>query len=297
MNCILCGCSEKSRVYNDVTDWEYGTYRPVSYAVCAGCNLIAQDPLPEAELIPTFYPPQYRNQLPASKNLLSKLKSLQFLHTASIVSDYIGPGNTLEIGCGNGQLLLALKEKGISKLYGSDLKDSNFQSLGEAGIVVRAANIEEEFPFQERFDAIIMNNVFEHLLKPIDVLRRCKNHLSDRGRILLIMPNSNAFELAIFKEHWAGFHAPRHIYLFNESNVNYLRDQLGFSSVVVKPTTDPGQWALSIQNMLQDTSNMQTELKNGVAWYTTPLAILLSPVAVAQNLAGQSTSMLCIFSL
>ena len=295
LSCMICESSEFELMHKAVRDFEYNTYKPVNYLICKGCKLILQNPLPGKNILSDFYPDEYRNYLPAGEDLFSSLKKLQFQNLADKVSKHFNKDSKiLEVGFGNGQLLLTLKQSGYGYLYGSDFTDRMFSSLREKGIKLSCTDIEESFPFNDLFDVIILNNVIEHFLQPMQVLKKCKNNLTRSGKIILITPNSSAVEFKIFKKYWAGYHAPRHTFLFNSENIKLVSKKLGFSNIIIEETTDPGQWAISVQNVLQDFTLTKTKLKNGMAWYTLPLSMVFSPVAMLQNLTGRSTSMMCV---
>ena len=283
-------------MFKNIKDFEYETYKPVDYFFCKRCGLISQYPLPKQNLFPTFYPSEYRNYLPQKENLFSELKKIQFKSLASKIERYVNnkEAKILEIGFGNGQLLLALKELGYKNLFGTDFTDRVFPTLMDKGIKLQVSNVEESFSFNEIFDLIIMNNVIEHFTDPVKVLTNCKNNLSNNGKVILITPNSNALEFSLFKNYWAGFHAPRHTFLFNNKNIKMLGDKLGYSKIEVEPMTDPGQISISIQNIFQDVKITSTKLKNGMSWYLTPLSLLCAPVAMLENVIGRSTSMMCV---
>ena len=296
MKCILCNSNDQKLMFKNIKDFEYETNKPVDYLICKMCSLISQYPLPESDLLLNFYPEDYRNYLPVRENLFSELKKIQFNSLASKIAKYLNnkEAKILEIGFGNGQLLLALKDLGYKNLFGTDFTNRVFPSLMDRGIKLQVSNVEESFSFNETFDLIIMNNVIEHFLDPIKVLINCKNNLSKDGKVILITPNSNALEFSIFKNYWAGFHAPRHIFLFNNKNIKMLGDKLGYSKIEVQPMIDPGQISISIQNALQDLKVTNTKLKNGMSWYLTPLSLFCTPVAMLENVIGRSTSMMCM---
>ena len=283
-------------MFKNIKDFEYKTNKPVDYLICKTCSLISQHPLPEPTLLPNFYPEDYRNYLPVNENLFSALKKIQFKNLGSKIASQIEnkEAKILEIGFGNGQLLLGLKDLGYKNLFGTDFTNRVFPCLMDKGIKLQVSNVEESFSFNENFDLIIMNNVIEHFLDPIKVLVNCKNNLSKDGKVILITPNSNALEFSLFKNYWAGFHAPRHTFLFNNKNIKMLGDKLGYSKIEIEPITDPGQISISIQNMFQDLKFTNTKLKNGMSWYLTPLSLVCAPIAMLENLIGRSTSMICI---
>lgn len=295
MNCIICNSTNQELIFKDIKDLEYETYKPVDYAICKNCGLVSQFPLPNPNELQYFYPAEYRNYLPVKENLFSFLKKIQFQNLADKITKELNKNSRiLEIGFGNGQLLLALKEKGYENLYGCDFTDRVFSNVKDKGIKLVVSNIEESFPFNEKFDLIIMNNVIEHFLDPLKVLENCKKYLSQEGKIILITPNSNALEFLIFKKYWAGFHAPRHTFIFNKKNMKLLGEKLGFSKIEVKPMTDAGQLSISLQNVLQDFLITKNKLRNGMAWYLMPLTLISAPFAAFENLIGKSTSMMCI---
>ena len=298
LSCIVCNSLDCNVLFKEVKDLEYETYKPVDYAVCRNCELIFQYPLPEAHLLPTFYPKEYRNYLPVQKNLFSFFKTIQFNNLARNITKHLNKNvsdvKILDIGFGNGQFLLALKKLGYKKLYGCDFTDTMFPVLHDKELTLKAGNIEECFPFDESFDLIIMNNVIEHFLRPESVLKRCKERLNKNGKIILITPNTNALEFSIFGKYWAGFHAPRHTFLFNSKNIESFGKNLGFSQIYIEPISDPGQWSISIQNIVQDNSLIKSKLKNGMSWYLMLLSIIVLPIVNLQNRIGKSTSMMCV---
>ncbi len=298
MECILCNSSDQNLMFKSIKDFEYKTNKPVDYLICKICGLISQHPLPESELLPNFYPEDYRNYLPVKENLFSELKKIQFKNLTSKIEKYINnrEAKILEIGFGNGQLLLGLKDRGYKNLFGTDFTNRVFPSLMDKGIKLQVSNVEESFSFNETFDLIIMNNVIEHFLDPVKVLVNCKNNLVKDGKVILITPNSNALEFSLFKNYWAGFHAPRHTFLFNNGNIKMLGDKLGYSKIDIEPMADPGQISISIQNALQDSKITNTKLKNGMSWYLTPLSLLCAPIAMLENAIGRSTSMMCVLN-
>lgn len=50
----------------------------------------------------------------------------------------------------------------------------------------------ENFKSEEKFDVIIATHVLEHVDDPIFLLKKLKENLTERGRIIIIVPNSNS---------------------------------------------------------------------------------------------------------
>ncbi len=297
MSCFVCKTNEAEIKYTELDDFEYGSYQPVNYSRCAGCGLLSQHPLPKSEDIETFYPENYRNYMPLGDGLFTFLKKYRFEQQAKKLAKHFPDTKSriLEIGYGNGQLLVALKNLGYDKLYGQDFSDKASHLLKVHGVKTIVANAEKELAFNESFDVIILNNVIEHFLEPEALLQVCQTKLSPAGKVIVITPNSDAWDLKIFAKYWAGFHAPRHTFLFNKNNLALLASNCGFNKINFYAEADAAQWAISMQNFLQ-TTFLKSKLKNGMAFYLLPLVALFMPFSILQNLCGQSESILSIFS-
>jgi 2-polyprenyl-3-methyl-5-hydroxy-6-metoxy-1,4-benzoquinol methylase len=281
-NCFVCQASTSLK-YHQIQDLEYASYIPVDFVGCNSCGLIRQSPLPSANQIADFYPRNYRNFKPIKKDLMVWLKNLQADGFARRIAKNLQNKQypkILDIGFGNGQLLLALKRLGYNSLHGSDFNERECEYLKAQGIKLAFSNVEEDFPFDEKFDCIVLNNVVEHFLNPKRVIELCQKHLNNDGCLIMVTPNAAAFELELFGRYWAGFHAPRHTFLFTPVSMALLAKSAGFTSIRTEAFCDPGQWAISIQNALQATNSFKSKLKLGLAFYTVPLAMLLAPIAM-----------------
>ena len=105
------------------------------------------------------------------------------------------PKRALEIGCGAGANLYLLKLKYPSvETFGVEIR-------AEAAEIARREKfvdniyisdfLSEEAPVFERnmFDVIIMSHVLEHFPKPEIVIEKALNWLTDKGQILIALPN------------------------------------------------------------------------------------------------------------
>lgn len=298
LKCLACGSHDIEQAFPAVGDYEYGTYRAVTYIRCSKCGLLAQDPKPRKGQIASFYPSDYRSHHKFNKKeFFYIVKNLQLWFFAKQIERLLTNKNeaeVLEIGCGNGSLLLAFKDMGVGHLWGTDISPVARNELLEKGIVFKTANIEVIFPFRKQFDMIILNHVFEHLLNPIFVLAACKAHLKKGGKIIIATPNSDSLDLALFNKFWDGINAPRHFYIFGVRSMTHITESLGFKKMRLFPQPDPGMWSISIQNVLQHIPIFRTRLKNGLAWYTLSLGILSIPLSLLTAFGRKSPNMLYV---
>ncbi len=84
---------------------------------------------------------------------------------APILCELIGPSSVVDIGCGCGAWLAALRECGVSRVLGLDGDYVSRSSLLVSPDCFRPANLEEPISLDERFDLALCLEVAEHLPK------------------------------------------------------------------------------------------------------------------------------------
>jgi SAM-dependent methyltransferase len=96
------------------------------------------------------------------------------------------PRTVLDIGCGQGELGHLLKTRG-HYVVGVDRSEPHFE-LDE---FIRA-DLLQGLPFAKDrcFDVIVLADILEHLVDPVELLRDAKAHLAPGGRLLVSLPNA-----------------------------------------------------------------------------------------------------------
>lgn len=104
------------------------------------------------------------------------------------------PGTSvLEIGCAGGWNLVPFAEMGAD-VMGVDFSP-HLTAYGRGlGLDLREGS-HGDLPAR-RFDLIILSHVVEHFLNPVEELAAIKSFLSDRGRLVIEVPNADEFCLA-----------------------------------------------------------------------------------------------------
>lgn len=134
----------------------------------------------------------------------------------------------LDIGCGYGQCILYLKNKGLD-CYGLDPSDHAIEYCKNKGLKAEISNLDELDIFgNTKFDFVIMNNVLEHLRDPITIIKKIKKILKRNGIIFIEVPNDfNNFQTIgrkvnkIKKEWWVA--PPAHLNYFSHDSLdNFL---------------------------------------------------------------------------
>jgi 2-polyprenyl-3-methyl-5-hydroxy-6-metoxy-1,4-benzoquinol methylase len=100
----------------------------------------------------------------------------------------------LDVGFGNGSLLMTAKEFGF-EVFGIDLRKKNVEDIEQFGISAYHGTLQsaiEDVTFKSAPTVISMADVLEHVPFPLDVLRCARGLLSYPGMLLISMPNASA---------------------------------------------------------------------------------------------------------
>ena len=102
----------------------------------------------------------------------------------------------LDIGCGDGNFSLLLKEASrAEEVYGVDISSKAVELANAAGVKAFQTDIDEEpLPFEkDSFDAIFCGEVVEHLLDPDHLLDEIHRTLKLGGIAIITIPNLAAW--------------------------------------------------------------------------------------------------------
>ncbi len=123
------------------------------------------------------------------------------------------PGRLLDLGCGNGEFLIAMRTLGW-QVYGLDQDAAAVASARNIGLDIQEGDLKKSTYPDNYFDAITMCHVIEHLYDPIATLRACACALKPGGRLWIATPNLESQSHERFARHWRGLEPPRHLVLF-----------------------------------------------------------------------------------
>ncbi len=111
-------------------------------------------------------------------------------HRFSIIASLVGSGKKiLDVGCGEGFLDKLLIEKS-NEVFGIDISERAVKLARKNGVKAFVCDIEnEDLPFDDSFEVIILSEVLEHLISPKKVIEKLKRNLNDDGYFVLTFPN------------------------------------------------------------------------------------------------------------
>ena len=202
---------------------------------CQDCQLLFTNPRPEAEQAGYFYQSDtYISHSNTNEGIVNKLyhavRNITLRQKTNwIQAEQKGAKSILDIGCGNGHFLHACQQSGWN-ITGMELDPETAkraENLVGQAIHPNLASIKQAEPFQ----VISLWHVLEHVYEIHAYFEFFKHHLAKDGTLLLALPNSKSFDAHYFKEFWAAYDVPRHIYHFNPLTIKHIAAQYGFKLV------------------------------------------------------------------
>lgn len=151
---------------------------------CKECGLRYLNPMPDPRDLGHIYSYDVYEDSTNHNPVLQ-----QFFH-ATLVRQCARLNKVLEIGCGTGEFLAFLEGKGL-EVAGVEFADSA-QRVKFKGKLYVGRMEDLEIP-EASFDAVLLLNVIEHLVDPVDVLKKIRRMLAPHGVLLLRHPNSDLF--------------------------------------------------------------------------------------------------------
>lgn len=205
---------------------------------CTHCGILITSPQPDGNTIYRYYQSkEYISHSDESSSFLLSFfykvaRKLAIKGKRRLVEKNSSGKTLLDIGCGTGHFLNEMKKAGW-QVHGVE----------PAQIARQKAVIRLEQPIFEslkempdiQLSAITLWHVLEHLHHPDETLKLCYNLLQNNGLLLIAVPNYQSYDADYYKNYWAGYDVPRHLWHFNQKSMRMLIEGKGFCIKKVLP--------------------------------------------------------------
>lgn len=207
---------------------------------CRHCTLRFTQDVPDEDSIGPYYQsPDYISHTNTSQgalnNLYQKVRRYTLGEKASLLIKHTKEkGALLDIGAGIGAFVSEMKSRGweVSGIEPDSGARSKAQEL--FGLQLKSPDAfftETKGPY----DAITLWHVLEHVHQLHSYVERIKQLLGDKGKLFVAVPNYTSADAEAYRNYWAAYDVPRHLYHFTPAAIDVLMKQHGLKVMAKKP--------------------------------------------------------------
>lgn len=237
--CPVCGSHEFSNVWKAKDHTVSGEFFDI--AKCSNCSLAFTQDVPDAGSIGAYYKSEnYISHSNTSKGLVNSLyhavRKRTLGNKRKLVTKGTGleQGNLLDVGSGTGAFVHEMKTHGWNVTGLEPDADARGVALKDYAVQLEEMNRFFALP-SGSFDAITLWHVLEHVHELHPYVQQLHNLLKENGRLFIAVPNYTSYDAAIYKEHWAAFDVPRHLYHFSPASMQILMEKNGLKVLQHQP--------------------------------------------------------------
>lgn len=260
-NCVVCAMAGEAATFA-AREMYFGTRERFDYFECAHCGTVQIAAVP-ADLA-RHYPPGYysfsaKQPKPTSavERYLRRMRTDAWLGRRGGIAallariskrpNYLGwfdgmalrtDSRIVDVGCGNGDLLLKLQRDGFEQLLGLDpfiAADIDYAN----GVTVRKRSLSDD---DARYDLIMLHHSFEHMPAPRAFMGQIAEHLAPGGHALIRLPIAGSYAWRTYRQNWFALDPPRHLFLPTVRAMHLLAACAGLKVQRVFFDSDVGQF-------------------------------------------------------
>ncbi len=224
-----CPVCDSTKIHKVLLAKDYTvSHNPYEIWHCEDCSLRFTQDVPDMQHIGAYYKSeQYVSHTDTQKGLINKLYHIVRERTLkqklNIIQQATGlrQGALLDIGAGVGAFAAQAKKSGWTITALEPDADARKVALHKFG--VEAMPSHELFNIQEKsFDAITLWHVLEHVHQLHAYVESFEKLLKDKGALIIAVPNYTSFDAQKYRQHWAAYDVPRHLYHFSPASMKKL---------------------------------------------------------------------------
>lgn len=206
---------------------------------CDKCGFAFTNPIPlETEISKYYESDEYISHSNTSKGLVNflyqKVRNYTLDQKVNLLQKLGSGRKLLDIGCGTGEFLGRTKKHGFITEGIEPSKAAKKQAIENFSLSVNGEAHLGTLP-SDSYDFITMWHVLEHVYHLNDRIAELKRLIKPDGHIIIAVPNLNSFDALKYKEHWAAYDLPRHLYHFSEQDIKALAKKHGLTVTQVLP--------------------------------------------------------------
>lgn len=225
-SCPVCGSSDlrdKLQVQDRSVSQETFTIQQ-----CAACGFQFTNPRPDAASIGKYYESEaYVSHNSGAQGLINRVYKVARYFTVrrkvALITRLNGgrKGHLLDYGCGTGHFLAGVRQAGWQVAGLEPSPRARQEATARVGQPVLEPAALATLPAGS-FDIITLWHVLEHVHTLQNTLAQLVEKLAPGGRLLVAVPNPDSLDAQHYRQHWAAYDVPRHLYHFVPATMRQL---------------------------------------------------------------------------
>ena len=230
--CPLCGGQQLEHALT-CTD-HYASGEQFEVIRCVHCGLLMTQGVPvEAEIGKYYETPDYISHSDTQQGLMNRVyhwvRQYMLSRKAALVKRTSGlsEGSLLDYGTGTGYFANAMLCQGWKVKAIEKSPQARAFAKKQFGLNVEAEHSLKDYPSMS-LDVVTLWHVMEHLEHLNEMWETLHRILKDKGVLIVAVPNPESYDARKYKEWWAAYDVPRHLWHFSPSVMQRFGDKHGF---------------------------------------------------------------------
>jgi len=190
-------------------------------------QMLVTMPQPDLNDLPSYYESEdYISHTDSKRNLFEKtyhfIKGIALKKKLHLINSYSNDEKSLlDIGCGTGDFLQVAKTNHWD-VFGIE-PNEQARSIANKKTNNVVFDIDELSKFEaSSFNVITLWHVLEHLPNLEEQISIFKKLLKPNGVLIIAVPNYKSYDARYYKNFWAAFDVPRHLWHFSKTSIKKL---------------------------------------------------------------------------
>ncbi len=199
--------------------------------------MLVTAPQPSAEILPQYYQSEdYISHTDSKKSIIDRLyqvvKAIMLKRKIRLLETfYPQKGNILDIGAGTGDFLKAAQKSGW-KIHGIEPNEKARKVAENKNI---SLNKDTKKFHEGQFEVITLWHVLEHIPDLKNQIAELERLLKKDGVLIIAVPNFKSYDAKYYKEFWAAYDVPRHLWHFSKNAIETLFGAADFKLIKTLP--------------------------------------------------------------
>lgn len=203
---------------------------------CPDCGFCLTHDHPDENSIMKYYESdEYVSHNDDAKGIINRIylfsRNIMLRRKKSITEKASGvrQGQLLDIGCGTGYFAGTMKKAGWGVTGIEPGEKAGKSAALKFGLEIIKPGRISSLPGNS-FDCITLWHVLEHFHDPLKYYKEIFRLLKPGGVCIVALPNSSSSDAGFYRNSWAAWDVPRHLWHFNPSSFKKFSDLNGFKT-------------------------------------------------------------------